>query len=229
MGKTADFQPTLTIKPESFSPLRVSDWYVTADNTDGKIFPEMLAKLRCNGILGRSNQTDWTRKIYQSETGELTLNARKLTMQVVTPRLEGTILKVGESATLPHLSVRGISTAASFTVASLDKNQTLHNADRILLVVATNAFNTNMTFENSTMYCCVNPGDLPVLMESIQCTLELGTAQKKLPKVYALHLDGTRFAELPCTLAGGKLKISIDTSTLKHGTPFFEILYNHGR
>lgn len=226
MGKTADFRPTLTVEPESFSPLRVNAWYVSADNTDGKIFPELLARLRRNGILDRSNQTNWPRRIYQSETGELMLDARKLTMRVVTPRLEGAILKVGESAALPHLSVSGISTAASFTAASLNKARTLHEADRILLIVATNAFNTNMTFENSTMYCCVNPGDLPVLMESVKCEITLKTSQKKIPRIYALHLDGTRFAEIPGSFAEGKLRISLDTSTLKYGTPFFEIHYS---
>ena len=82
-----------------------------------------------------------------------------------------------------------------------------------------------MTFENATMFCCVNPGDLPVLMESIQCRIELATAHRKKPAVYALHLDGTRYAEIPCSLNSGKLILELDTSKLKNGTPFFEIVY----
>ena len=76
------------------------------------------------------------------------------------------------------------------------------------------------------MYCCVNPGDLPVLMESVKCEITLKTSQKKIPRIYALHLDGTRFAEIPGSFAEGKLRISLDTSTLKYGTPFFEIHYS---
>lgn len=82
-----------------------------------------------------------------------------------------------------------------------------------------------MTFENASLFCCVNPGELPVLMESIQCRIELATTHGKKPKVYALHLDGTRFAELPCSLENGRLILALDTSKLKNGTPFFEIVY----
>ena len=100
-----------------------------------------------------------------------------------------------------------------------------YEVNRLSTTVATNAFNTNMTFENASMFCCVNPGELPVLIESIQCDVALATTRTAPPKVYALHLDGTRFAELPCKLENGKLVLSIDTSKLKNGTPFFEIRY----
>ena len=223
--KVGSFTPTLQLEPESFSPLRVSSWYVSADNSDGTDFPKLLAKLRQSGILSSANKTDWNKRIYQSETGELTLDTNRLTMNVVTPRLEGAILKRGQSAVLPALSVRNVSVPASVTAASLNADQTLKNASRILLTVATNAFNSNMTFENASLFCCVNPGELPVLMESIQCRIELATTHGKKPKVYALHLDGTRFAELPCSLENGRLILALDTSKLKNGTPFFEIVY----
>ena len=226
MEKTAAFKPDLTLEPNVFSPLRVFTWYINADSRDGEEFSKLLSTLKNNNILSPNNVTDWDKRIYQSETGELLLDTKRLSMSVTTPRLEGAILKFGQSAKLPNLSVSNISGPASFSAASLNKNKTLKDADRILLIVATNAFNTNMMFENSTMYCCVNPGDLPVLIESIKCKIELETSQKATPKVYALHLDGTRFAEIPCSLAGNKLKIDLDTSKLKNGTPFFEVTYN---
>ena len=86
-----------------------------------------------------------------------------------------------------------------------------------------------MTFENPSMFCCVNPGELPVLMESIRCTIELKTSRERAPRVYALHLDGTRFAEIPCELRDSTLLLRLDTSGLKYGTPFFEIDYKEGK
>lgn len=223
--KVGSFKPTLTIEPESFSPLRVMSWYVSADNSDGTVFPELAERLRAEKILPADNKTDWAKRIYQSETGELTLDAKNNRMTVVTPRLEGAILKPGQSADLPVLSVAKVPSPVSVAAASLNADKKLKDSEHILLTVATNAFNTNMTFENATMFCCVNPGDLPVLMESIQCRIELATAHRKKPAVYALHLDGTRFAEIPCSLNSGKLILELDTSKLKNGTPFFEIVY----
>ena len=222
-------QPTLMVEPKSFSPLRVTDWYVSADNSDGTDFPALLARLRETGILPSGNRTSWSRRIYQSETGELTLDAKRLSLTVSTPRLAGAVLKQGDSVELPGFAVRNVSVAASLVAASLNARQTLHEADRVLLTVATNAFNTNMTFENPSMFCCVNPGELPVLMESIRCTIELKTSRERAPRVYALHLDGTRFAEIPCELRDSTLLLRLDTSGLKYGTPFFEIDYKEGK
>ena len=203
----------------------MTTWYVSADNSDGSDFPALLSRLKQRNILPADNRTDWSRRIYQSETGELTLDARKLKLTVVTPRLEGAILKQGTDADLSVLQVRNLTVPASVVAASLHADENLKDASRVLLVVATNAFNTNMTFENASMFCCVNPGDLPVLMETVRGTVELATTQKQSPKVYALHLDGTRFAELPCELKNGILHLPLDTSKLKNGTPFFEISY----
>lgn len=219
------FRPTLLLEPKHFSPLKVTTWYVSADNSDGSIFPDLLARLKQRKILPADNKTNWSRRIYQSETGELTLDAQKLKLTVVTPRLEGAILKKGQDADLPILRVRNLTVPASVVAASLNAEESLKDASRVLLVVATNAFNSNMTFENASMFCCVNPGNLPVLMESVRGTIELETSQEKSPDVYALHLDGTRFAKLPCELKNGKLHLSLDTSKLDNGTPFFEISY----
>ena len=223
--KVGSAKPDLMFEPESFSPLQVTSWYVSADNSDGTLFPKFAEQLRKEKILPQGNRTDWSKRLYQSETGELTLDALRKKMTVVTPRLEGAILKPGQQVSLPVLSVGEVPSAVSVAAASLKADENLKEASHILLTVATNAFNTNMTFENASMFCCVNPGELPVLMESIQCDVALATTRTAPPKVYALHLDGTRFAELPCKLENGKLVLSLDTSKLKNGTPFFEIRY----
>ena len=223
--KVGSAKPDLMFEPESFSPLQVTSWYVSADNSDGMLFPKFAEQLRKEKILPPGNRTDWSKRLYQSETGELTLDALHKKMTVVTPRLEGAILKPGQQVSLPVLSVGEVPSAVSVAAASLKADENLKEASHILLTVATNAFNTNMTFENASMFCCVNPGELPVLVESIQCDVALATTRTAPPKVYALHLDGTRFAELPCKLENGKLVLSIDTSKLKNGTPFFEIRY----
>ncbi|MDD3886959.1 MAG: beta-galactosidase, partial [Victivallaceae bacterium] len=225
LSPVGSFEPTLTLEPKEFSPLQVMSWYVSADNSDGAEFPKLVKALRAKKILLPDNRTDWNKRIYESETGELLLDIKQGTMSVVTPRLEGMILKKNQSMTLPCLAVQNVSVPASVVAASLNSDQILQNAARILLIVSTNAFNSNMTFENASMYCCVNPGDLPVLVESIQCRIELTTDRKTVPKVYALALDGTRMEEINVELKDGKIIVHLDTSKLKNGTPFFEIVF----
>ncbi|MPM78771.1 hypothetical protein SDC9_125784 [bioreactor metagenome] len=185
----------------------------------------MLAELRRKKILPPENRTDWNKRIFQSETGELTLDMQKQKMTVAAPRLEGAILKQGQTAELPVLRVGRLSVPASVAAASLKMDETLKDASRILLIVSTNAFNTDMTFEDETLFCCVNPGELPVLVESVKGDITLKTTRQHAPKVYALHLDGIRFAEIPVLFQDGTLSIPLDTSTLEYGTPFFEVIY----
>ena len=99
--KVGSAKPDLMFEPESFSPLQVTSWYVSADNSDGTLFPKFAEQLRKEKILPPGNRTDWSKRLYQSETGELTLDALRKKMTVVTPRLEGAILKPGQQVSLP--------------------------------------------------------------------------------------------------------------------------------
>jgi len=40
-----------------------------------------------------------------------------------------------------------------------------------------------------------------------------------------LNMDGTRSGEIPCIWKDGKLGVVLDTSKLKYGSVFFEIVF----
>ncbi len=214
-----------TISPNEFSRLEVRQWYVSADHRDGKSFGPLVSELHKRGILPAGNRTDPAKRLFESETGELFLDGQKETMTVVTPRLEGVILKGNTSLKLNALEVRALDRPMSIVAASLEKGKSLREAKRVLLTVATNAFNTNMSFENDSYQKCLDAGELPVLVESAKLELQLETAQTSVPAVYALHLDGTRSEKLPAEFSNGQLRLRLDTSKLKFGTPYFEIVY----
>ena len=215
----------LEFTPEEFSRLGVTAWYVSASSNDGKIFPALLQRLREKRLLPRANQTDFARRIFQSETGEITLNGKEETMTVVTPRLEGAILKQDRPVKLGCLEIVSCTRPASVVVASLDRGQPLADAKRLLLVLATNALNTGMTFENAAMFLMVDVGKTPVLMETARLALTLNSTQCGQPTVYALNLDGTRAEPVPCTFKAGRLTLTLDLNQLKYATPFFEITF----
>lgn len=222
--KTADIQPDLSFQPKEFSKLNVETWAASAASGDGTQFEELLTKLKERSILPQGNKSDYRKKIYQSETGELLLDEKNRTMQVVTPRLEGVIIKKDVPFTLQNLSVQKCSQPASVAMVSLDGRKSLPEARRLLLIFATNALNHGSTFDTSAMACMIELGSLPVIVQSAELHIRQKTTASQSVQVYPLHLDGSRMKAIPATLKNGIITLQINTAELQNGTVFFEIL-----
>ena len=215
----------LELTPTEFSPLAVNQWYVAASSGDGSMFPALFEKLHAAKILPDANITDYTKRLYQSETGEITLDGKNETMIVVTPRLEGSIIKKNTPVRLGNVEIVSCSKPASVVIASLDKEKNLADSKHLLLVFAVNALNEGQTFEYTDMQLVVEMGHLPVLIETAKLSLTLKNSQTGKPEVYPLHLDGTRMERIPAKYENGKLSLSLDTSQLPYGAVFFEIVF----
>lgn len=217
--------PTVTLVPESFSPLSVSQWYVQAATSQNGKEKELFPLLRRRGILAAANPTDPAKGIYASETGELVLNTAAETMTVVTPRLEGAIVKKDQPVKLGELTIRRCSLPASVALAALDGTRPLKEAKLLLLLFSTNAFNTGQIFDTKEQRICFESGNYPALIEAGKLELEFANGRRGTPEVWALHFDGTRAEKLPATVQKGKLILKLDTAKLKNGAAFFEIAY----
>ncbi len=217
----AKTQADLSVIPERFSKLSVSRWFVSATTSYGNEFPQLVKKLRSKNILPKGNITAPSKRIYQSDTGQITLKGRQNTMTVSSPRLEGAIIKQNKAVKLKNLSIKSCSVRASVVVASLNKEQTLSDAGRILVIFSTNALNTDMIFENSrTMLDSVT---VPVLIQTGKLSLTSKNKNKAF-KAYALNIDGTRQEEVPVRVLTGTIVLIINTNKLKFCTPFFELV-----
>lgn len=223
-GITAKVKPDWSVIPEAFSPLATNQWFATASNQSAGRFPELLDQLRKRGIIDSQNRTDYSTRIYQSDTGEITLNGIEETMTVVSPRLEGAVIKKGHPVNLKNLQITECSEPASVVVASLDRNKTVGESKHLLLIFATNALNKGETFENSSMQLMVEVGQSPVLVKTARLGLKLRTLHPGAVEIYALHLDGTRMADIPARNNGGVIDLALDTGKLPYGSVFFEIV-----
>lgn len=213
--------PDMTIIPETFSTLGVSSWYISAATSYGNEFPIVIKKLRKHGIISSANRTDPFARLYQSDTGEITLYGRDETMTVVTPRLEGAVIKKDKPVKLKNVSINRCSVPASVTIVSLNKLESIENSKRLLLVFSSNALNTGMIIRNgNTME---KQGELPVLMQTGKLELKIQSSNAKM-KLYALSVDGNRREQLPLIITNGKIYMKLDTSKLKYATPFFELV-----
>ena len=146
-------------------------------------------------------------------------------MTVVTPRLEGAIVKKDQPVKLGELTIRRCSLPASVALAALDGTRPLKEAKRLLLMFSTNAFNTGQIFDTKEQRICFESGNYPALIEAGKLELEFANGRRGTPEVWALHFDGTRAEKLPATVQKGKLILKLDTAKLKNGAAFFEIAY----
>lgn len=215
----------LTFIPDQFGKVTIQGYFSKIDPSGTGEINSLVDQLRQKDILPKKNQTNPGNGIYESETGEILLNTKTLTMQVNTPRLEGVIIKKDAPVTVNNLKVKSCSVPASITAAALNKNETLKNASRILLIIATDAHPSGQTFLDSSRQLLIETGDLPILMQSVTTEIELATRNSNPPKVYALNIDGTRAEQIPGEFKDGNLALTIDTGKLKYATPFFEIVF----
>jgi len=217
--------PTMEVDVEDFTHLKVSQWYVRADSSGSGRATKLFQKLRERGILSPDNPTDPDANHFVSETGEITLLGESETMNVVTPRLEGAIVKGDSPVRLGRFAIEHASRPASIAIAALDGKKPLPEANRLLLILSTNAFNTGQIFDSSEQRITFEVGNHPALIEAIQVRVTLDDGRSDLPEIYSLNFDGTRAERLNAVRNNGVLKLEIDTSRLKYGSCLFEIVY----
>ena len=180
--------------------------------------------LKKAGVLSHNNRTDPTKGLFESDTGQLLLNAPSRQLRVITPRLEGACL---DPATMPgrltlgQLTIESTSVPASVTAIAVD-DRPLVESRRILLVYATDALNSGMTFPSVERETLVTLGRAPALLRTGQIKMALTGRHVAAMKLWALGLDGRRRESLAVIANGDSLSVMIDTSQLKSATSFFE-------
>jgi hypothetical protein len=184
-----------------------------------------VAALKKAGILPAANRTDPAQGLYESDTGQLVLDAPRYRLHVITPRLEGACvdsdLTPGRVA-LRNLIIESTSVPAAVTAIAVD-DQPLAQSRRILVVYATDALNSGMTFTSPSRETLSALGKTPVLLRTGKLKVTLADRRDSGLKVWALALDGRRMQPIETSVEGTGLSVSIDTSKLKTVTPFFEI------
>lgn len=165
----ADIRADLEVPPLGDASFNDFGMYGSVTDTyrGGDRLLEALAQMREKKLIGPENRTDPGRGLYQSDTGEITMDIRNGgLLDVVTPRLEGTTVKAGRPKRLSALTVETATCPASITVIAQSIDRTVESDDRLLAVVNTDALNSGMTFTDASRYRLVAIGEAPVLMQT---------------------------------------------------------------
>jgi hypothetical protein len=184
---------------------------------------ERLQTLRKAGLLATDNRSDPSAGLYQSDTGQLLLDSVHRRMTVVTAKTEGVVFDTPEAITLGKLSVSEADGPALVAVSAVDQ-QALASSRRLLVVLATDARNSNMRFSDGAETTLADLGTGPVLIEARRVRLTLRTSQAAALRVYAVNLRGQRGDPIAVQRSGDSISFLLDTAALKQGpTTYFEI------
>lgn len=187
--------------------------------------PATVRDLRRRGILPEGNRSDPERALFESDTGEILLDARLRRLGVATPTLAGICAaEVDGPVSSGDLRLESASTALAATIASLD-GRALRASGRLLLVLATDARNTGERYADSDGMVMEKAGTAPVLVRTGRFALHL-RRDPGAPalRAWALAQDGTRRDPLAVERTADGLRLDLDSAAWACGpTPFIEL------
>ena len=196
----------------------------SVESKDGQTLADWIALLKKSGLISSGNRSDGA-YVFESSTGELYADTDKRFMTVNTPRFQGVCGEAGASAKLNDVSVKLLRTRGIASVASLQKEKSISNAERLLIVYATNALNSGMTFADESMRKCLYFGGNPTLVETGRFRVEIRNRNAENLRLYSLRMNGARSGEIkPVSTANGVFVAEIDTAKLPDGPAlYFEL------
>ncbi len=205
----------------------VDDGYASlADSGTGEFnFGDFAGELKRRGFLLKENRTDPKAEIFETDTGELLLDVSKRLLTVNTERLQGVAAEAGTRLRLKDFEVEAMSRRGCLAAVSLDGLKPLREAERLMLVYATNALNSKMIFDDKEETTLRSLGELPVLLETGKIRVKIRNRNAANLRVWSLSMEGKRLEEItPVSRENGELRIEIDTAKLQQGPAvFFEL------
>ena len=185
---------------------------------------QIMALLKDRKILGDTNPTDPAKNIYQSETGEITIDAARDMMSLDTPKTAGGYAPAGQTITTADkgLSIAIQDADATVWVSTLD-GQPLSSSKRMLVTHLTDLQNTDIRYGEKARQTLLEWGKLPHLVRTGKAQVTLKHADAGKLKVWALATSGKRLAEVPATVADGKLQFTADVAGAEGARMLYEI------
>ncbi len=182
-----------------------------------------VQNLRDAKLISASNLTNPETGLYQSDTGEILLDTQQKRMIVITQNTEAVVFDEFKPISLNQLSVLSADGPALVAVSAMD-NQPINTSKRLLVVLATDARNTDMHFSDSTETLVLDLGKKPVIIKTAKIKLALKNVNKGQLKVFSTNLRGQRQDAINVKQTDTSIEFELDISKLSHGaTTYFEI------
>ena len=216
-------EPDFQLPVSGPSKTYLHGWFSSVSASADDAFPlkDCVEQLRRKGILNAENRTDVSRGIFQSDTGEIMLNAPARRIQVDTPRSQAVALPAGDRAELSAFRVEKTTADVLAAATSVD-GRPLNSSARIVLILATAVVNREMQVDGQEPAKLVSLSRGPALMRTGSYDLKLKNPKRLV--CYSLRADGVRLERIPVVREGENIKIAVDTAALQKGPAvFFEL------
>jgi hypothetical protein len=174
---------------------------------------QLLATLKTHGIVSGDNPTDPARKVFRSETGEVTIDGAGDRLVLDTPRTGGGYAPAGGlvEATQAGVRFQVLGSDATLWVSALDR-EPIRKSRRLLVTHLTDLQNTGIQYRETTRQTLLAWGQLPYLVRAGKAQVAIALASPAKLRVWALTPGGKRLAEVPATVEAGALHFTADVA-----------------
>ncbi|WP_320198760.1 glycoside hydrolase [Agrobacterium sp. rho-13.3] len=184
---------------------------------DGQTPMDIVARLKANGDLVPSSPADLDQGHVVSQTGELRLDAPEKSLALRSPKTEALAFdKIDATIDLGFVSLQSADGRGLFAISSLD-GQPLETSEKQLLILASDAHNTGMTFRDAEERVIVDFGRLPVMIRRMALSLQF--ASDGAFRISPVGLDGHIYP--PLINAIGRQNITLTNDPPSGPTTYF--------
>ncbi|MEI7730923.1 MAG: hypothetical protein WCO56_15215 [Verrucomicrobiota bacterium] len=190
-----------------------------ANGTDKKI----LDQFRTRGWLPAGNRTDVAKNLFQSENGEVTIDAPENILTLDTPQTAGGFAPAGRKIMTRAATIEITETDATVWVSSLDGNP-IATSKRLLITHLTDLQNTDIRYGDRARQVLLAWGKLPHLVRAGRATINLHLKDASRAKVYGLTTSGKRLGEIPANAQGAEgLSIPLSVTANDKARMLYEV------
>jgi len=213
---------------EIYFPLdtKPRSWIQKAENEALKrgllIGKDPVEQLKSSGLLPRSNRTDFSAGLFETDTGQMVFDARRKSLTIATERTVA-FTRLSGSAKAGGVELSALSSPAMVAVGAVD-DQVIGKSHRLLVWVLTDAINTGMKFADPERTTLKTLGHFPPRIRAVTGLLAIRHLEPERLKVWAVDQTGRRVAEVPSRIQGGYLRFAIDNVVPGYGpVTYFEV------
>jgi hypothetical protein len=183
----------------------------------------ILDTLRQRQWLPQNNRTDFTKSRFESENGEVMIDAPANILTLDTPLTAGGFAPAGQKMETRAANIEVLDTDATVWVSSLD-GKPIATSRRLLVTHLTDLQNSDTRYADRSRQVLLAWGHLPHLVQAGRAVVTLRLANAGRAKVYALAVTGRRHGEITSSADGdGTLTIPLSVSAGGEARMLYEV------
>jgi hypothetical protein len=174
---------------------------------------QLWQAIRDRGLVANWNSTDPARKIYQSESGNVTIDAPRDILVLDTAKTAGGYAPAGQviATAQGRVVIRIEQSDATVWISALD-NRSIRGSRRMLVTHLTDLQNTDIKYAEPERKTLLDWGRLPHLVRAGKAGITIRSNLARSLRVWALAPNGRRLAEVPVRVDGNAFTFTADVA-----------------